>query len=560
MIMSKNDENLFETNCEDKNSIYKPPTWRTYRDAWDDNKIKDKGSVSSTVPVPVDFVGRDYSTRFTMCDKDSIRRDALIESILSMDNAKKEYIRRLIIDESRLDVLMRLIGYRAPEHQLLLNRFLSGKKFGLVLAPRGSGKSTSCNMCYAVMRALQNRNIRVLIASRTVDQAKAFLSEIKFMLLNEKLQEIFGDLKGIKWDETQADINGKTVHKKEHTFTIAGADGTVVSKHFELIIGDDIVENKNSRTDGQRKQILKFFYTSMLPTLRPEGEMRILGTRYHPEDLYGYLISNDVSFKDNWFVLPVVYDKETAEPVDLIQDKNGKFHAPENATSYDPIGFPMKEIIRRRSGMPLSDFECQYQNRTSFIDGDYFKNEWFRHYDGDPFEIKDSLKLATWIGVDLASSLKDDADEFALVVIGILSNMKECYVLDYISGRFTFKEQFETVIRYYDIWSPIRVFVEGNAYQQVLASTVVQTFPDVRAVPVFTSKDKVTRARALQLYYERRQMFHRKGRMSKLEEQLVGFPNIKLKDLFDALFLAVNGSLQGGARKRRKPEEEFGLF
>jgi phage terminase large subunit-like protein len=88
----------------------------------------------------------------------------------------------------------------------------------------------------------------------------------------------------------------------------------------------------------------------------------------------------------------------------------------------------------------------------------------------------------------------------------------------------------------------------------------MQEFPDARVVPIYTSKDKVTRARALQLYYERRQVFHRRGRMDKLEGELIGFPNIKLKDLFDALFFAVNGALQGSARKRRSEADEPGLF
>jgi phage terminase large subunit-like protein len=284
----------------------------------------------------------------------------------------------------------------------------------------------------------------------------------------------------------------------------------------------------------------------------------MLGTRYHPEDLYGYLIENDPQFKTNWLCLPAVFDKDSGEVVDLEQAEDGSFYAPPNANCYDPIGFPMKKILERRASMPLADFECQYQNRISFLDGDYFKSDWFQYYDDEPALLVEKKGLAVWAGVDLAISQKDDADEFAIVVVGIIPKVFDVYVLDFISGKYTFNRQKEEIIRMFDKWNPVRTFVESNAYQQALTSTTIQEFPDARIVPIYTINDKATRARALQLYYERRQMFHRQGRSAKLEGELVGFPNVKLKDLFDALFIAVNGAINGAPRKRR--EREFGLF
>lgn len=491
---------------------------------------------------------------------DALRRDALIESILDLDRTQSEYIKRLIIKEGRLDVLMRLLGYRAPAHQLTINRFFRGRTFGLVLAPRGSGKSTSANICYSVLRALQNRDIRILIASRTTQQAQSFLFEIKANLLKPALTEIFGDLKGEKWDETQADISGRTQHTKEHTFTIAGADGAVVSKHFDIIIADDLVELRNSRTETQRAQLLRFFYTSLIPTLRPDGEMRVLGTRYHPEDLYGYLVDNDPKFKESYLVIPAVFNAKTGETMDLLQDEEGHFYAPPEATCYDPDGFPMAKIIERRSSMPLADFECQYQNRTKFMSGSFFKTQWYRHYDDDPVRMIKKYDLAVWMGVDLASSLKDENDEFAIVVIGVIPRIFEIYVLYEYAARLTFEQQKKMLVDVNDMFNPVRVFVEANAYQAVLESTVSTEWPDIPTMPIWTTKDKVTRARAMQIYYERRQVFHRKGRMSALEGQLTGFPDLKLKDRVDALYFAINGALQGGARKRRTKNVAPKLF
>ena len=547
---------------ENPNQLWTPNSWRTIRDPWNNNKYKQPGP-DATPFTPIDFVGRDYAENYYNLDVegiDSSRRDALIESIIEVDNTRKEYIKRLIIEESRIDILMLLLGYRAPAHQLIINDFFKDRQFGLALAPRGSGKSTCCNICYSVMRAIQDRNIRILIASRTMEQAQAFLFEIKANLEKESITEIFGNLRGDKWDETQAAVAGRTAKTKEQTFTTVGADGAVVSKHFDLIIPDDLVEDKNSRTEGQRDQLKRFFYRSLLPCLRPSGEMRILGTRYNPEDLYGHLTTNDPKFKKSYFILPAIFDKKTGESVSIEQDEAGKFIVPKNATCYDPEGYPMQKILDRRASMSLHDFECQYQNRVEFMRGDFFDIDWFKYYTEDPLALIKKHDLAVWMGVDLASSMKSSADEFAIVVIGVIKKIFEIYVLYTFAGRLTFNQQKQRLVEVYDMFNPIRTFVEANAYQSVLESTTREEFPDIRTSPVWTTQDKITRARTLQLYYERGQMFHRKGRMAKLEGQLIGFPNVKLKDLFDAEYLAVNGSLHGVSRKRRRKEDEPGLF
>ena len=42
--------------------------------------------------------------------------------------------------------------------------------------------------------------------------------------------------------------------KKEATVSALGASGAVVSKHFDIIIGDDLVGFENARTEAQRKE------------------------------------------------------------------------------------------------------------------------------------------------------------------------------------------------------------------------------------------------------------------------------------------------------------------
>jgi len=234
----------------------------------------------------------------------------------------------------------------------------------MLLAPRGSGKSTVCNVCFNIVDAIMDRDVNILIASRTIDQAKLFLHSIKENLLKPQIRVLFGDLKGTKWDETTASIAGRSGDNREFTFHIAGADGAVVSRHFDKIIGDDLVDEKNTQTEGKRDHLVRFFNKSLLPTLRPTGELRILGTRYHPEDLYDYLFTESAMFKKNYFILPAVFDKETGEPLDLDEQDDGTYVLPERAMTWDDCeeGFPSSELCLRRGSTSHGDFAAQYQN------------------------------------------------------------------------------------------------------------------------------------------------------------------------------------------------------
>jgi phage terminase large subunit-like protein len=491
-------------------------------------------------------------------------RDRLIQNIIETDEIQKETIRRFILANSRLDILVKFLGYDLRDHHAAYAEYMRRvrqrkRKRGLLLAPRGSGKSTICNTCYVVLRLLQDPNLKILIGSRTMEQAMAFLSAIKGNFEKEQVIEVFGDMRGPKWDEKAIDIVGGDRGHKEHSIHVAGADGSVVSKHFDIIIADDLVEEKNAKTELQRETVRKFFYKSLLPCLKSGGELWVLGTKYHPEDLYTHLDEKDLTFKNSIVVFPGVFDKETGEMVDLVQREDGTFEVPEHATVWDPEGFPEEEVCSRRAGMTQGDFESQYQNRSDMLRGDFFDADTFQYYTESPKQLIRQYDLAVWTGVDLAISESDQADEFAIVTVGIERATMHVYILDYLSGRFDFDKQMDLVEENFANWDPVHTFIETNAYQAALQQSVVKHFPEVRSFPLITTKDKVTRALSLSAYYKLKRVYHRKNRSAKLEGQLTAFPHRKLKDIFDALYFAVWGAVRGGRRGRRRKKEP-GLF
>lgn len=163
----------------------------------------------------------------------------------------------------------------------------------LVLAPRGHGKSTVLNVGYVLWRTFRDPDERVLVVSATGLQAQGFLREMRSHVeTNRMLLEIFGDRRGEIWREREFDLAGKKRLSKEATVTAIGVEGAIISRHYDTIILDDVVDEESARTKKSRDRLEDWFYKVLVPCLEPGGRMHLIGTRYHPDDLYGRLIAN----------------------------------------------------------------------------------------------------------------------------------------------------------------------------------------------------------------------------------------------------------------------------
>ena len=280
-----------------------------------------------------------------------IERDGIVKSLILNENFKTAYfiVCKYITKRSVMDL----------HKSIILN--ISGNKSTLDLAPRGFGKSTVGDVDYCITRILRDPNIRIMIGSKTQTQAEAFLKEVRTHFeQNEDLIRIFGDWKTSKdnvWNDREFTVNKRTIIKKEATLTALGASGAVISKHFDVIIGDDLVGLENARTERQRANLKEWFYSSLFPTLEPDGEIHILGTRYNPLDLYEDLIKS----RD--------YKVNTQQAIRVVNGK--KVSLWEEKFSLERL-----EAILKQSGKII--FNMQYQNDTELAKGKIFKAQYFR--------------------------------------------------------------------------------------------------------------------------------------------------------------------------------------
>lgn len=476
----------------------------------------------------------------------------VLDSVWLEQSKKDKIIKEIILTadfETAYYTVCKYITCRTlqPLHASIIHN-VSDNQASMDLAPRGHGKSTIGDVDFCITKVLRNPDIRIMIGSKTQTQASAFLKEIRTHFeQNVNLIRIFGDWKKSRdnvWNDKEFTVNRRTVIKKEATVSALGASGAVVSKHFDIIIGDDLVGFENARTEAQRKVLKEWFYSSLYPTLEPDGEIHILGTRYSPMDLYEDLIKSK-NYKVN--VQQAITIKDGQE-VSLWESK-----------------FSLEKLRSIREEVGLIIFNMQYQNNTELAKGKIFKYKYFKHFEEYEVDyalnrvrvkVLDAQGVPFWIpvriymGADLAISEDETSnnDYFVLTVIGVDKN-KNVYVLDYLKERLSFNAQLNAILDYGRNKFPMveRIGVETVQYQKSLAQEI-RRLSLLPVINIQTSKDKVTRAMRRSALFENGKVFFRIG-MDDLEECLLLFPEVDHDDLFDGLDFALTVADQGNSAR-----------
>jgi predicted phage terminase large subunit-like protein len=390
---------------------------------------------------------------------------------------------------------------------------------GVVLEPRGSAKTTWGDTIFGSWIISRFKDLRVGLFSNTANQAKDFSRALRHTLEeNQRQIELFGNLKSAKkWTDGEWLRAGSRWHgSKDVTLYAQGVTGAVISKRFDLILCDDILDEENSRTPEQRELVRTWFLKTVRPCLVPGGIVIVLGTRWDADDLYGEMIGDPA--KGGWGWRSLVRGA-------IRSDEEG------NEVSYWPGYWPMEKLQQERGMMGSALFNCAYMNDVSgLMAGTIFQSRYFQYFESLP-----SDKRLTWrMGVDLATSERETADYTARVVTAE-DEEGNFYVFSFYRDRRE-SHHAEFVVEGWLAYPQISlVKMETNQAQSAIVRGIMEDYPRIPIEGKKTETDKVSRARSVAARYEAHKVWHHislKG--SDLEQELITF-NKGHDDLVDAL-------------------------
>ena len=425
----------------------------------------------------------------------------------------------------------------APFHKELC-RFTqdSTDKKKLILVPRMHLKSTLVTVGYSIFRIIQNPNIRILIISGTYENAADFIGAIKDHLSrNETLIELFGDLsKGaIEWSNNRITLSTKrtSLGDKEPTMVGVGIGTNVVSKHFDIIILDDVVVRENVETIEQRDKIVKR-YRDTISLMETKAELIIVGTRWLDDDLYSWILDPESQQKDQF----LVYQRAALEWEGSLEEalKDGIGFT----KSLWPEKFTREELYKRYKNLGPYEFSTQYINDPVSDSEATFQKDWFHYY--EEADIRGDW-INNYLTIDPAISTEKEADYTAMVVTGV-DRFGNIYIRDIIRERLTPNRIIDYIFRLAEMYHPKTIGLEDVAWQKTLAYSMRdemrrrgRSLPIIPVKPQNRSKDE--RIRGLQPLYFNGKVFHRNSLINNryLEDELMRFPRAKHDDCIDAL-------------------------
>lgn len=452
------------------------------------------------------------------------------------------------------------------------------KSHQLCLLPRDHQKSAM--VAYRVaFEITKNPAIRVLYISSTANLAQKQLGFIKDILTSDIYRFYWPDMvnpvEGLrrKWTESEISVDHPlrlSENVRDPTVFTAGLTTGITGLHCDIAVLDDVVVKENAYTEEGREKV-KGQYSLLSSIEGADGVEWVVGTRYHPIDLYYDLQTMEV---DQWDEdgnpaegesLYEVFERQ----VESLGDGTGEFLWPrQQRTDGKWFGFDQKVLARKRAQyLDKTQFRAQYYNDPNDINDQAIPRELFQYFEKSHLRRSDGRwffknnRINVFASIDFAFSLNRDADYTSICVVGCDAN-HNYYVLDIDRFKTNLvREYFQRILTLHRKWDFRKIRAEVTAAQEVIVKELKDTYIRAHGLALSVEAHKPTRhdgnkeeriKAVLEHKYHNGQIFHyRGGNCQTLEDELVlrESPHDDVKDaLASAIEMAVPPSGHGATR------------
>lgn len=436
----------------------------------------------------------------------------------------------------------------------------------LLLLPRDHMKSTliALRVAWALTK---DPTLRVLYISSTSNLATKQLKFIKDIFTNENYRLLWPEMvnkdeaKREKWTEREISLDDprrKHEYIRDPSIFTAGLTSNIVGLHCDIAVLDDVVTDKNAYTEEGREKV-EDQYSHLSSVEGTNSQEWIVGTRYHPKDLYSKVMEMERTDYDD-LGNPVDSEplfKVLERQVESLGNGYGEFLWPrQRRTDGKWFGFDAKVLAEKKSQyLNHLHFRAQYYNDPNDDENSPINRSCFQYYEPAYLTKREGRwafkgsPLNIVAAVDFAYSLKKKADSTAIVVVGVDGN-QNYYVLDI--DRFKTQqpsEYFQHIFRLYEKWGFRKLRAEVSVAQVVIVKDLKESYIKPLGLSLSIEEFRPTRwdgakeeriLATLEPRYANKQMWHYPGGNCSLLEEELTLQNPPHDDIKDALTSAVD--------------------
>lgn len=453
----------------------------------------------------------------------------------------------------------------------------------MLLLPRGHLKSKLIAL-RAAWWITKYPETTILYVSATSELAEKQLYAIKNILDSKIYRRYWPEMvhpeegKREKWNVSEIAVDHpkrKLEGVRDSTVFAAGLTTNVTGFHADVVILDDMVVPKNAYTEEGRSKVAAL-YSQLASIENPGAKEWIVGTRYHPKDIYQSLIDMEEEVYDeegNLLESESVYELKQE-----VVETNGEFLWPvQQRVDGKKFGFDERILARIKAKYTTqgetTQFFAQYYNNPNSAENSVINQDKFQYYErkhleneGGDWYIK-GRKLNVYAAIDFAFSRSKKADYTALVTIGIDSD-HNIYILEidrFKTDRIV--DYFNHIVNAQNKWGFRKMRAEITVAQQAVVRELKESYIKPQGIPLSIDEYRPSRhegdkeerlAATLEPKYDNMQVWHyRGGNCQSLEEELI-LKHPPHDDIKDALANAINISV--APKRQRVMTQDTNVF
>ena len=379
---------------------------------------------------------------------------------------------------------------------------LDGKNPRLMinLAPR-HGKSQIVSRMFPAYLFGRNPNLSIIATSYGASLAQDMSRDVQRILDSEEYKEVFPET-FLNSSNVRTNAKGgyqRTVEKFEivghkGAYISAGVGGAITGKGADVLIIDDVFKSRaEAESPTIRQSVIDWYKGTAYTRLSPRSGILIIMTRWHTNDLAGYLLNEEkvTEGADKWKVINY--------PAIAIHDEPHR----KAGDALHPERYSIERLLAIKASIGTYDFDAQYQQQPYTIGGNLIKSALFKRY-----EVLPPLEYRILVA-DTALKTKEANDYSVIACVGRTKDGL-IYFIDMVRGKWASPQLRERVR---DMWHKHQQYNGGNmgalrclcVEDKASGTDVIQTLQSQDRIPIQAlqpNADKLVRVMDVLPYIE----------------------------------------------------------